>query len=236
VTRMNLEFFLHGGGTLIPLILASILAWVVMVERAWKYRKLGQGLREFHLEAMNLLLQKELGGLAALCQKNLELPTAQIIQSALERIHSKDSRIRKSWREACERKRQVLNADMKRYLWILGTIGSSAPFVGLAGTVIGILGSFNDMAVKGAGGFTVVAAGISAALIVTAAGIVVAVFAVVVYNTFQTKWSALVLTVRIQTEEFAELLASTLEDPTVMPPSGDGNGRGGRRSTDQVNG
>ena len=206
---------------MIPLVLASLLAWVVMVERTWKYRKLGMGLREFHLEAMNLLLQKELGALATLCHKNLELPTAQIIAQSLERIQSKDARIRKTWREACERKRQVLNAEMKKYLWILGTIGSAAPFVGLAGTVIGILKSFNEMAAKGAGGFAVVAAGISEALISTAAGIVVAVFAVVVYNAFQTKVSALILMVRIQTEEFAELLNATLEDPGHGIPAAD---------------
>ena len=83
---------------------------------------------------------------------------------------------------------------------ITGTIASAAPFIGLAGTVVGILRAFNEMARKGAGGFTVVAAGISEALVATAAGIVVAVVAVIAFNALQTRWSQFVLLIKIQTE------------------------------------
>jgi biopolymer transport protein ExbB/TolQ len=62
------------------------------------------------------------------------------------------------------------------------------------------------MARTGAGGFAVVASGISESLVATAAGIVVAVVAVMSFNAFQTRWSHLVLTVRLQMEELAELL------------------------------
>src|SRR5690606_26477531 len=65
----------------------------------------------------------------------------------------------------------------KSGLWILGTLGNAAPFIGLLGTVIGIIKSFRDMAIEGSGGFAVVAAGISEALIATAAGLVVAITA-----------------------------------------------------------
>ncbi len=95
----------------------------------------------------------------------------------------------------------------------MGTIGSAAPFIGLFGTVVGVLESFQQMAVKGSGGFAVVAAGISEALIATAAGIVVAVIAVMAFNAFQTRWNGLVLTIRVHTEEFSEILSS-LETPT----------------------
>ncbi|MFL5814884.1 MAG: MotA/TolQ/ExbB proton channel family protein, partial [Bdellovibrionia bacterium] len=69
-----------------------------------------------------------------------------------------------------------------------------------------------QMAAKGSGGFAVVAAGISEALIATAAGIVVAVIAVMAFNAFQTRWNSLVLTIRVHTEEFSEILSS-LESP-----------------------
>lgn len=194
---------------ILPLIVSSLLAWVILIERVLKYRKLGNGLREFHLEAMNFLLKKDVRGLTQLCEKNPELPTAEIIYTALSKLQSDQP---KHWKEATERKRQLVNAEMKKYLWVLGTIGSSAPFIGLAGTVIGILKSFHEMALKGSGGFTVVAAGISEALIATAGGIVVAVFSVVVYNIFQTRWSKLVLTVRLQTEEFVEQMETVFEE------------------------
>jgi biopolymer transport protein ExbB len=126
----------------------------------------------------------------------------------LERLSSNDRRIRAKWIEALERRRQLLNQDLKRNLWILGTIGSASPFIGLFGTVVGVLRSFQEMARTGSGGFAVVAAGISESLIATAAGIVVAVIAVMAFNAFQTRWNALVLTIRIHTEEFTEVLSS----------------------------
>ena len=81
------------------------------------------------------------------------------------------------------------NADLKKNLWILGTIGSSAPFVGLFGTVWGIMGSFKAIGANGKAVFAVVAGTISEALIATAGGIIVAVFAVILYNYLQTKIS-----------------------------------------------
>ena len=70
---------------------------------------------------------------------------------------------------------------------MLGTVGASAPFIGLFGTVIGIIKAFHNMALMGSGGFSVVAAGISEALIATALGLVVAILAVIFYNYFQTR-------------------------------------------------
>lgn len=204
--------FRHGGFTMVPLAICSVVGWAVIFERIWKYRKLNEELRAFHLEAMNTLLRSELDGLKTLCRRHATLPTSILLQTALDRIYAKDKRLQKNWLEALDRKRLVVNQELKKNLWILGTIGSSAPFIGLAGTVIGILGSFNEMAKRGAGGFTVVAAGISEALVATAAGIVVAVIAVMAYNAFQSKWNALVLLIRVQTEEMAEALVIVAQE------------------------
>ena len=124
-----------------------------------------------------------------------------------------DERVRARWQEAMERKRSLINQELRGSLWILGTIGSASPFIGLFGTVVGILGAFHNMASSGSGGFAVVASAISEALIATAAGIVVAVIAVLAYNAFQTRWSALVLNVRIQAEELAEMLEGLAASP-----------------------
>jgi len=77
--------------------------------------------------------------------------------------------------------------DLKRYTWVLATSGASAPFIGLFGTVVGILVAFQSMAIMGTGGFSVVAAGISEALISTALGLAVAIIAVIFYNYFSVK-------------------------------------------------
>lgn len=189
-----------------PLLACSLAAWAVVFERLWRYHRLGQDLKTFHLEAIHALLRDEKESLRKLCSRMPHLPTARLVETALERLGSKDERMRQNWRTALERRRQLVNHELRGGLWILGTIGSAAPFIGLFGTVVGILRSFNDMARTGAGGFTVVAAGISESLIATAAGIVVAVVAVMAYNAFQTRWSALVLMIRVQTEELAEML------------------------------
>ena len=83
--------------------------------------------------------------------------------------------------------------NLKRGLNLLATVGSTAPFVGLLGTVVGIMHAFRQMAHTGQGGFTVVAAGISEALVTTAGGIAVAVEAVIIYNFLNTHVQKLAL-------------------------------------------
>ncbi len=190
-----------------PLVICSLLVWAVIFERLWNYRRLGQSLKSFHLEAMHTLLNNDLDAVRGLCHRNPGLPTARLLMVAFERLSSRDVRLRAHWLEALDRKRQLLNWELRQNLWILGTIGSSAPFIGLFGTVVGILDSFQEMAKSGLGGFAVVAAGISQALVATAAGIIVAVVAVMAFNAFQTRWSDLVLTIRLQIEELSEILA-----------------------------
>jgi biopolymer transport protein ExbB len=196
-----------GGFAMVPLLLCSLLAWAVIFERMWRYRRLGQDLRSFHLEALNALLRDEREGLRALCSRSPELPTARLVATALDRLNAKDERLRRNWAEALERRRQGINQELRQNLWILATIGSASPFIGLFGTVVGILRSFQEMARTGSGGFAVVASGISESLIATAAGIVVAVIAVIAYNAFQTRWTSLVLMIRLHTEELAEVLS-----------------------------
>ncbi|MBC7384933.1 MAG: MotA/TolQ/ExbB proton channel family protein [Cryobacterium sp.] len=203
------EMVKHGGMTMVPLIVCSLIGWAVIFERSWRFYSLSRDLRSFHLEAMNALLRHEWDDVKKLCLKNEGLPTAELLRTAIDRLNAKDERLRANWLEAVERRRQILNQELRKNLWMLGTIGSAAPFIGLAGTVVGILGAFNEMARKGAGGFAVVAEGISSALVATAAGIIVAVIAVVAFNAFQTKWSGFVLLIKIQAEEFAEILSSS---------------------------
>jgi biopolymer transport protein ExbB len=202
---------ISGGFAMYPLVICSLVAWAVIFERLWSFRRLSKGLKSFHLQAMNVLLRSDLDALRRLCDEHTPLPTAALIGVALDRMRSKDQRLRASWLEALERRRLGLNQELRQNLWILGTIGSSAPFIGLFGTVVGILRSFQEMSRTGAGGFAVVAGGISESLVATAMGIVVAVIAVMSFNAFQTRWSGLVLSVRLQTEELAELLASVAQ-------------------------
>ncbi|MCB4757439.1 MAG: MotA/TolQ/ExbB proton channel family protein [Elusimicrobia bacterium] len=79
---------------------------------------------------------------------------------------------------------QRFQALLQKRLWVFGTLSFICPLLGLLGTVLGVMRSFRDLALSGSGGPTIVAAGISEALIATAAGIAVAITAAVIYNWF----------------------------------------------------
>jgi biopolymer transport protein ExbB len=127
---------------------------------------------------------------------------------------------------AVERERQRVNLRLRRGLWILGTVGATAPFVGLFGTVVGIMNAFHDMAHTGQGGFAVVSAGISEALITTAAGIAVAVLAVVLFNVLNTQVQKLTLQLRLLTEEYLELVKELLPTLRAGAPARPAGGEG----------
>jgi biopolymer transport protein ExbB len=115
---------------------------------------------------------------------------------------------------AAERERQQVNLKLRQNLWILGTIGATAPFIGLFGTVWGIMRAFGRMAQTGQGGFATVSGDISEALIATAGGIAVAIEAVVIYNFFNTHVQRLALQLRLLTEEYLEIAKDVL--PRMM--------------------
>ena len=130
----------------------------------------------------------------AICKQNSQSP-ARIFLNVLEREGSQglDTAITFATEAMFEETQKL-----KKHLWILGTVASSAPFIGLLGTVVGIIKAFESMAVAGTGGFSVVAAGISEALVATALGLAVAIIAVIFYNYFQTRISTLNGLFRIQ--------------------------------------
>jgi biopolymer transport protein ExbB len=107
---------------------------------------------------------------------------------------------------AVNRERVRVIGDLKARSWILGTIGATAPFVGLFGTVVGIMTAFGDISAAGGGGIDVVSGGIAEALYATAAGILVAVEAVIIYNYFNQRVSRIAIETRMLTDEFLELL------------------------------
>ena len=93
---------------------------------------------------------------------------------------------------------------LRRNVWLIGTIGSAAPFIGLFGTVVGIMRAFHHMAQTGTGGFAVVASGISEALVATALGLGVAIIAVALYNYFQVRLNDLGTTMRVGITRFVD--------------------------------
>ncbi len=140
----------------------------------------------------------DLAKAAALCETSNE-PLAEVFERGIKVFQKTPGKTT----EAVTTQRGVVVGSFKKYLWALGTVGSSAPFVGLFGTVVGILKAFQRLSVSGAGGgFMVVSQGIAAALVATAAGLLVAIYAVIAYNYFVARVNALAVQYKVFCEEF----------------------------------
>lgn len=125
------------------------------------------------------LEKEDIAGAAALCQLS-----PGIMSEALERLLNVPNPTPEKLIESFQLYRQKMNMELSRRLGFFGTASFISPLIGLMGTVLGIMRAFHDLAVAGAGGPTVVAAGISEALVATAMGIGVAVASAILYNYF----------------------------------------------------
>lgn len=196
-----LQLLQDGGLTVYPLALGSVISLTILFERIWKYRGLEKMTRAVTQETIEKLVSRDVDGATQLCESS-DSPISDIF---LEAMRWKNIAI-DDLERVLQTSRQEASADLKRRLWVVGTIGSLAPYVGLFGTVIGIIRAFQGMAAEGVGGFEVVAAGISEALVATGAGLFVAIVALLFYNYLQTRASALSTVYARSCERFLQSL------------------------------
>jgi biopolymer transport protein ExbB len=193
---LDLIDIIHKGAiATYPLIVLSIISVTVVLERLWSLKNIGSLTLRITESLLEPIKKGQRDLAIAICKQNSQNPAARIFLNVLEREGSQ--RLETSSTFATEAMFEETQ-KLKKHLWILGTVASSAPFIGLLGTVVGIIKAFESMAVAGTGGFAVVAAGISEALVATALGLAVAIIAVIFYNYFQTRISALSGLFRIQ--------------------------------------
>jgi len=225
---MNLTVWevLNGhGGMMWVLATFSVVALTIGLERLvvqWRFMERARALAE---NVNRCLTRGALNEGRSACERS-KSALAEVFLVGYERL----GRCKKdALAAAVNRERVRVASDLKRRMWVLGTIGATAPFIGLAGTVIGILIAFADIAEKQASGLNVVAGPISQALIVTAAGILVAVEAVTIYNVFNARLSSISIEMRMLTDEFLELLDehepsdSDQADPATSKKGDDGD-------------
>ena len=188
------------------LILSLLLLWslaglTVICERLYALWNILPKSEAFKNRVVDALGAGDLGKAAALCEMS-SLPLAEVFERGLQVFQKTPHKTT----EAVTSQRAAAVLSFKRYLWALGTVGSSAPFVGLFGTVVGILKAFQSMSVAGTGGFKVVSQGIAAALVATAAGLLVAIYAVIAYNYFVSRVNTLAMHYKLYCEEFLTAL------------------------------
>lgn len=193
---LDLLTIIHQGAiATYPLIFLSIISVTVVLERLWSLRNISSTTLRICESLMDPIKKGQKDLAIAICRQNSDSPAARIFLRIFDKGTSQPLEAVNSFAtEAMFEETQIL----KKNLWILGTVASSAPFIGLLGTVVGIIKSFESMAIAGTGGFAVVAAGISEALVATALGLAVAIIALIFYNYFQTRISSVNGLFRIQ--------------------------------------
>ncbi|MFN7941890.1 MAG: MotA/TolQ/ExbB proton channel family protein [Thermoanaerobaculia bacterium] len=178
-------------GVVIVLIILSVYSLYVMIERVMFFRKARKQSIEFAKRATQALGQDRLQDAVDISRKlpasHLARVTRQgLIEFLLDSSTSPlsgEQRIEAAKR-AIERETLITASDFKKGTGSLATIATTAPFIGLFGTVIGIINAFRGMAVTGSGGIAAVSAGIAEALVTTALGLFVAIPAAWMYNYF----------------------------------------------------
>lgn len=182
--KLFLNLALAGDAWVLWLLaLSSVLSVGVMIERWRAYKAVTQGDVSALMDGLAAKLEAhDLDGALALARQSKRVE-AQVAAAGLESFAKGPASVEEVMFARWLREK----VQLEKYLIILGTLGNNAPFIGLFGTVLGIIKAFNDLALSGQGGVTVVMAGISAALVATAFGILVAIPAVVANNYFVTR-------------------------------------------------
>lgn len=196
-----LEIVQAGGWLMLPIIACSIVAAAIVLERLWT-------LRPEHVSPKNLVRQvHEWARHDQLDPKHLQRlhensPLGQILATALTHRHADRDVVKEKIEDSG---RHVVH-ELERYLTSLGTIAAISPLLGLLGTVIGMIKVFAAITANGVGNPAVLAGGISEALITTAAGLCVAIPALIGYRYLRGRVDGLVVHMEKETVRFLDSL------------------------------
>ena len=187
----SMSWFVRG--VVVTMAIMSVFSLTVMIQKFWNLRKAQSETLKFAPEFSQFLEEDNLTEAIKLAEGYKKSHVARVLGDALGEVKPliQDGSVTvsdiNSAERAIERNMLIIVTELKRGLGVLATVGATAPFVGLLGTTIGIVNSFQGMAVSGSGGLGSISAGISEALISTAFGLLVAIPAVWAYNYFQVK-------------------------------------------------
>jgi biopolymer transport protein ExbB/biopolymer transport protein TolQ len=173
----------------------SAISIGIMIDRGLTFSAARKQSRVFVQQVAGALKENKLDEAISIAERNKKSHIAKVVATGLSEFQAASSQVPESEvidsaRRGLERSVAIVHAEMKRGLSGLATIGSTAPFVGLFGTVMGIINAFKGIASSKATGLSAVAGGISEALVTTALGLLVAVPAVWFFNYFTSKVEA----------------------------------------------
>lgn len=210
-----IQLILQAGyvvkGVLVILLLFSVFSWAIIF---YKHRFLSLASRESESFLRSFRAGRELKGLFA-AAKTLRLsPLANVFKA----VYLEESRVNREETKRLLRRYEALeSAKLESYLTFLATTGSTTPFIGLFGTVWGIMNAFRGIGSAGSASLAVVAPGIAEALITTAAGLAAAIPAVVAYNYYLSRVRHMIIEMEDFSEELLDAFSGALfEDREKM--------------------
>ena len=176
----TIQLITAGGFTIYVLIFCSVLSIAIIIERYMYYSSRSRVKRHAFMAGIKKELEKDdIEGALKMCGR-ANTPFSRVVHAGLSFARHTEKEISNNM----ERTIVVETNLLEKRTTVVGTIGSVAVYIGLFGTVLGIMRAFGDISAAGAGGINVVMNGISESLVCTAAGLCVAVPAVVAYNYF----------------------------------------------------
>jgi biopolymer transport protein ExbB len=190
-----------GGPAMWALIALSVIAVAIVIERLLFFASQQSDSKSLLRALGQKIAANDLAGAIKVCQQNKGM-LPKILEFGLKRGEKNRADITDALSIALM---EHLNS-LERNLAVIGTIAVIAPFVGLFGTVLGIIRAFQDIALKGNSTPAVVAAGVSEALITTAAGLFVAVVAVIFFNYFKSRIKSINQDMIVAANQLAEML------------------------------
>ena len=176
-----LSMLQHGGVAMYVLGLCSIAMVTVIIERTIRLREASTDTIIFLAKLARLVQERRMGDAHSFCDRS-QAAIASIATAGLAR----EGRTKEEVRDTLASAVALQQHRLTRNLGLLGTIASTAPFIGLFGTVLGIMSTFQSMSMAVGGAMPDISKGISEALVATAGGLAVAIIATGAYNYFQT--------------------------------------------------
>lgn len=196
-----LEIVQAGGLLMWPIIACSVVAVGIVLERLWTLRE-KRVLPPSVANRVRELAEHNQLDIAQLQQLHQSSPFGQVLAAGLAYRHAS----RDVLKEVIEDTGRHVVYDLERYLNSLGTIAAISPLLGLLGTVSGMIRSFTAITTEGVGNPTVLAGGISEALVTTAAGLIVAIPALIAYRYLRSRVNGLVIKIEKESMRFIEAL------------------------------
>ena len=206
-----LEIVQSGGWLMVPILLCSILAAAISVERFWTLQRTRITPKNLLAQVWSSLKADDLDSQKLRDLRN-NSPLGQVLAAGIANA----KRSRDIMKEAMEEAAGQVSHDLERYLTSLGIIASISPLIGLLGTVVGMIKVFTALMLEGAGNANVLAGGISQALITTAAGLSVAIPALIFHRFFLRRVEELVVTMEQEAGKLVDILqGDNEEDPRL---------------------